>query len=127
MNLKIKSKFFSFLKLAGFIAACAAASFLVIAPLWLFATKEPSLYTAVVLLAIAAFVLFKAVAKAKKAGLRKSLFFAAKALVAAAGIFGAVFSLMNWQRILCLASIAAAIIIYQVVRRFEKNVPNGSR
>ncbi|MBQ7619150.1 MAG: hypothetical protein IJS51_03350 [Treponema sp.] len=120
MTLKIKSKLFSFLKLAGFIAACAAASFIVIAPLWFFATKTPGLYSAAVLIAATIFAALKVAARAKKAGAKKSLFFAAKVLTVAAGFFGAALSLMNWQRILFLASVAAAVVLYQVVCRIEK-------
>ena len=61
MNLKIKSKFFSFLLLAGFILASALAAFAVIAPLWLFASKKPGLYTAFILILAAAFIVYKAV------------------------------------------------------------------
>lgn len=127
MNLKIKSKLFSFLKLAGFIAACAAASFLVIAPLWLFAVKQPKLYTAAVLAVASILVLYKIIVAAKKAGAKKSLFLAAKIIAAAAGFAGAVVSLMNWRRALCLACLVAAIALFQAIRLFEKKVQNAQR
>ena len=122
MALKIKSKFFSFAKLAGFIAACALASFVVIAPLWLFANKEPRIYTVAVLVAAAAFVVYKCVRAAKKAGAKKSLFFALKALVVLAGIFAAVFALANWMRLLFLAAVVGAAILFNIVSHIEKNV-----
>lgn len=61
MNLKIKSKLISFLLLAGFILACALAAFAVIAPLWLFASKKPGLYSAFILALAAAFIVLKLV------------------------------------------------------------------
>ncbi|MCR5046518.1 MAG: hypothetical protein K6A42_08075 [Treponema sp.] len=121
MELKIKSKIFSFLKFAGFIAACVVTSIVVIAPLWLFASKKPELYSALVLAAAAIFVLRKIIVSAKKAGVKRSLFFAAKLLVVAAGFLGAYFSLVFWQRILFIVSVIAAIILFQILCRVEKN------
>ena len=60
MKVKIKSKLFSLLQLAGFILACAVAAFAVVAPLWLFASKKPGLYTAFVITLAAAFAVYKA-------------------------------------------------------------------
>jgi len=71
MKAKIKSKFLSLLLLAGFILACAAAAFVVTAPLWLFATKKPAVYSALLIALAAAFFVFKTVRWAIKRGAKK--------------------------------------------------------
>lgn len=121
MASKIKSKIFSFAKLAGFIAACAVASFAVIAPLWLLASKQPGVYSALVLAAAGIFIVFKCVKAAKKAGLKKSLFFALKALAVTAGIYGAAFSLASFSRLLFVVSVLAAAGLFKLICRLEKN------
>lgn len=125
MALKIKSKFFSILKLAGFIVACAAASFAVIAPLWLFASKAPGLYSRAVLLAAALFVLYKCAGAAKKAGAKKSLFFALKALVLAGGCAAAVLALSNFSRLFFFISVLAAFVLFAAVRALERHAQKG--
>ena len=121
MALKIKSKFFSLLRLAGFILACVAASFAVIAPLWLFADKAPALYSRAVLLAAAIFAIYKCVRAAKKAGAQKTIFFALKAAAVLAGIAGAIISLANFSRLFFVLSVLAAAALFGAIRAFERH------
>ncbi len=125
MALKIKSKLFSLAKLAGFIAACVTASFAVIAPLWLFANKAPGVYSWAVLLAAALFVLYKSARAAKKAGLKKSLFFAAKLFIIAAGFALAAISLANFSRLFFFISVLAAAALFGAVRALERHADKG--
>ena len=125
MALKIKSRFFSILKLAGFIVACVAASFAVIAPLWLFANKASGLYTRAVLLAAALFVTYKSVRAAKKAGAKKSLFFALKALVVAGGCAAAILALANLSRLFFFLSVFGAALLFGLVRFLELHAGKG--
>ena len=124
MNLKIKSKFFSFLQLAGFILACALAAFAVIAPLWLFASKKPGLYSALVLAAIAAFFLYKIILWTKKKGIKKFLFAAAKITAAFGGAFAFIFFLTRCKRLLSLAFAVLAIAAFKALSLLEKKT-NG--
>ena len=121
MAFKIKPKLFSFLQLAGFIAASAAASFVALAPLWLLATKEPKIYSAAFALVAAALALFKAIRAAKAAGSKKTLFFLLKAAAILAGLWGAALSLTHWRRLFCALSLAAAVVLFQIISRLEKN------
>ena len=120
MTSKIKSKFISLAKFAGFIAACAAASFVVIAPLWLFATKKPSLYSAAVIFAAAVFVLYKIFVAAKKAGLKKTVFLALKIFSLAAGIVCAALAVANFSRLFFCLSLLGALVVFNLVRFAEK-------
>lgn len=121
MAAKIKSTLINIAKLAGFIAACAFASFVAIAPLWLLASKTPRLYTALVLAAASIFIAYKIAKAAKKAGLKKSFFFALKALCVFAGIAGAAVSLIHWQRLFVILSLLAAALLFKTVGHIEKN------
>lgn len=120
MNQKIKSKFFSFLLLAGFILACALAAFAVIAPLWLLASKKPGLYSAAITAAFAAFFLYKIILWTKKRGIIKFLFAAGKLFAIGGGLFGFFFFLTKFNRILSLASLIAAFAVFKAVSFFEK-------
>ncbi len=120
MSSKIKSKFFSLAKFAGFIAACAAASFVAIAPLWLFATKQPKLYSLVVLLAAAVLVLYKVVVAAKKSGLKKTVFLALKIFSLAAGIVFAALAVANFSRLFFCLSLLGGILLFYIVRFVER-------
>ncbi len=82
MSSKLRENFFSLLKFTAFIAACVIIAFAVIAPLWLFASKAPRVYSAIVITAVLAVAALKIFYFVKKAGARKALVFAGKILLA---------------------------------------------
>ncbi len=122
MKLKIKSKLSSILTFSGFILASAIAVVAVIAPLWLFATKKPRLYSALTLALAAALVLFKTILWTKKRGIKKLLLGAAKISIAAAGVFFCLFFLSKGSRIIALILALLAAAAFCLVLALEKKI-----
>lgn len=115
MNLKLKSKFFSFFKAAFFVAGCFVVSIAVILPLWAFASNAPRIYSGVVLALIAAFLLCRIIIWAKKAGAKKAFRISLKCLVVTAGIFACFYFLLTFRRLFSLAALLAAAVLFKVI------------
>lgn len=115
MNLKVKSKFVSFLKAALFLGACLAVSFAVVFPLWAFAKNAPRIYSVAVTIAAALFVAWKFAAWAKKSGAKNAIRIVLKCAVVAAGIFLAFHFLLSFKRILALVAAVLAAAIFKLV------------
>ena len=68
--MRAKGKFIVFLRILLLIAACVAATVVLVFPLWKFSTSAPRIYTAVVLilclLALLYLIISKIVTKARK-------------------------------------------------------------
>lgn len=107
--------FSSILKVLFLLGLCAACGAVVVFPLWKFATAAPKAYTAVALAAIVLAAVIAAAKKAKSAGAKKSLLFAAKFLVVAGGAF-LVFALVVFgQKLLALPAIVLIIFLYGIL------------
>ena len=57
-NMRTKGKFIVFLRILLLIAACVAATVVLVFPLWKFSTSAPRIYTATVLILFAAFIVY---------------------------------------------------------------------
>jgi len=61
--MRTKGKFIVFLRILLLIAACVAATVVLVFPLWKFSTSAPRIYTATVLILCAVFLVFIIVRK----------------------------------------------------------------
>ena len=61
--MRAKGKFIVFLRILLLIAACIAATIVLVFPLWKFSTSTPRIYTLTVLILCAALVIFLIVRK----------------------------------------------------------------
>lgn len=101
------------------IVLCAAFSFIVIAPLWLFASKAPRVYSALVAAAALAAVIVFAARQAKRAGLKKTIFFLLKTLAAVLTFFVSLGLLFKYQRLLALLALIAGAALFRVISVFS--------
>ena len=61
--MRAKGKFIVFLRILLLIAACVAATIVLVFPLWKFSTSAPRIYTATVLILCAVLIIFLIVRK----------------------------------------------------------------
>ena len=61
--MRAKGKFIVFLRILLLIAACVAATIVLVFPLWKFSTSAPRIYTATVLVLCAALIIYLIVSK----------------------------------------------------------------
>lgn len=104
--------FFSAVKLLALILFCTLIGFAFVFPLWKWASSSPSSYTIACIVCIFLVLAYIAFASLKKLGLKRWLFTLAKLLTIASGLSIAILSVLKGNRILALATIPIAFIIY---------------
>ncbi len=103
---------------AALLAVCVAAGSAVVWPLWKLANADPSLYTALICLLIAAAVAFFAYKRGRKAfraDPRKFLIRLASIAVLLAGAIGSIALVLAWHRALAGTVVLATIAAYGIL------------
>lgn len=117
--------FNTFGKIIALILACAALGAAFVFPLWKFATEAPRIYTAVVLVIIAATAVFLCARKIIDSGVRKFIFGISKFLVITLGVILCVKFVLDGNRILAIPTIIAIITLYGILSfGFKKSKSN---
>ena len=116
--------FSSFLKIIFLAVLCLGLGFLIVYPLWLFASSAPSAYTVCMLVIIALAMVFLIVMSARKLGFARFLIRIAKLVIVLGGIGLCVYFVFASNRIAALLVLIAVFILYGLlafgVRKNEK-------
>lgn len=107
-----RTLFSSLLKVILLAVLCLGLGFLVVYPLWLFASSAPSAYTICMMVIIAVALLFLLVMSARKLGFVRFLTRIAKLVIVFGGIALCVHFVFNSNRIAALLVILAVFVLY---------------
>lgn len=116
--------FSSFLKVVLLAVICLGLGFLLVYPLWLFASSLPSAYTAFVMALICLALLFFVIMSIRKKGPVRFLIRLAKLAIIAGGLFFCVHFVFSGNRLAALFVLLAVFVLYGLlafgVRKNEK-------
>ncbi|MBP5358383.1 MAG: hypothetical protein J6Y69_04265 [Treponema sp.] len=104
--------FSSFLKIILLAVLCLGLGFLIVYPLWLFASSAPSAYTICMMVVIALALVFLIVLSAKKLGIGRFLIRIAKLVIVLGGIGLCVYFVFASNRIAALLVLIAVFVLY---------------
>lgn len=104
-----------FFKAVFFISLCAAISFAIVLPLWLFATKSPRPYTYASLALISSILIFKIVKTVGKTPPRKLIKTCSSLAIILGGIAASVLLVLDGKRFLAIPVLALIPVLHFLV------------
>ncbi len=107
-------------KLIVLALICLALALGIVCPLWKWATTSPKSYTIALLAIFAALFVVLIIRTAVRKGPKTFLFFILKLAAVIGGVGGAVFFILNSNRIAALIVFIAAVIIYAILSLGDK-------
>ena len=107
-------------KLIVLALICLALALGIVYPLWKWATTSPKSYTIALLAIFAALFVVLIIRTAVRKGPKMFLFFILKLAAVIGGVGGAVFFILNSNRIAALIVFIAAVIIYAILSLGDK-------
>ena len=117
----IAGAFLTAAKAAGLIVVCALAGFVITLPLWRFATSLPSVYTALVLVFLGGYILYKIVAAVKKSTRKRTLCFVLHTVIIASGLTAAVALVFAGARFIAIPVIILIPVLCIICSRLLQN------
>lgn len=119
----LKKTLLSILKILLFAAVCVLVSTAIVWPLWKFSTSLPAAYTIVILILLAAGILFLSVKKIIKTPFISVLSFFLNTIIICTGIFFSVRFVLHEKRLIALiiliSTVILEIILNLILSRFK--------